>query len=258
LSISPLALLQNRLAGRKKEKMSEKMIGILGGMGPEATIDLFTKIVKATKVKKDQDHLRILIDNNPKIPDRTLAIQGKGPSPLPQLIRSARVLEKAGADFIVIPCVTSHHFFQPLQERIKIPILHLIKETVKYTQARFKRIRKIGLIATTGTVQTGLFQKSFSDTGKELILPSPEVQKKMVMEAIYGKGGIKAIGPSERSKRLILKACQGLIHQGAQAILAGCTEIPLVLREGDLSVPVIDPISILARAAVEKAQGKRR
>ncbi len=234
--------------------MAEKIIGILGGMGPEATIDLFTKIVKGTKAKKDQDHLRILIDNNPKIPDRTLAIQRKGPSPLTQLIRSAKLLENAGADFIVIPCVTAHHFFEPLQKRVKIPFLHLVEETVKYIQTRLKGIRKIGLIATTGTIQTGLFQKAFSNHVIELILPTPEVQKKWVMEAIYGKKGIKVIGPSENSKRLILKASESLIKQGAQAIIAGCTEIPLVLKEGDLSVPVIDPISILARAAIAKAQ----
>ena len=206
--------------------MSEKIIGILGGMGPEATIDLFTKIVEGTKVKKDQDHLRILIDNNPKIPDRTLAIQGKGPTPLTELVRSAKILENAGADFIVIPCVTAHYYYDSLQKRIKIPILHIVDETVKYIKKKLKGIRKIGLIATEGTIHTGLFQKAFSDQVIELILPTPEVQRKWVMEAIYGKKGIKAIGPSEHSKRLILKASQSLIKQGAQAIIAGCTEVP--------------------------------
>ncbi|MDO8955467.1 MAG: amino acid racemase, partial [Deltaproteobacteria bacterium] len=108
--------------------MAEKIIGILGGMGPAATIDLFTKIVKGTKVKKDQDHLRIMVDNNPKIPDRTLAIQRKGPTPLTQLVRSAKILENAGADFIVIPCVTAHYYYDSLQKRTKIPILHIVDE----------------------------------------------------------------------------------------------------------------------------------
>jgi aspartate racemase len=236
--------------------MSKKVIGILGGMGPEATIDLFTKIVKGTKARKDQDHLRILIDNNPKVPDRTLAIQGKGPSPLPQLVRSAKGLERAGADFIIIPCVTAHYYYEPLQKRIRISILHIVDETVKYVKHRWKGIKKIGLIATTGTIHTGLFQKAFSPTGIELILPNPEIQKGWVMEAIYGKSGIKAVGPSEGSKRLIFKASEILIHQGAQAIIAGCTEVPLVLKEGDLSVPVIDTISTLAQAAILMAQGR--
>jgi len=236
--------------------MSEKIVGILGGMGPEATIDLFTKIVKGTKVRKDQDHLRILIDNNPKIPDRTKAIQKRGPSPLPHMIRSAKLLEKAGADFIVIPCVTAHHYYESLRRRIKIPILHIVEETVKYTRTKLKGVRKIGLIATTGTVHTGLFQTAFNERGIELVLPTPDIQRKWVMEAIYGKKGVKAIGPSEGSKRLILEASQGLINRGVQAVLAGCTEVPLVLKEGDLSVPVIDPLAILARISIKKAGDK--
>lgn len=237
--------------------MSEKTIGILGGMGPAATVDLFTKIVEGTKVKKDQDHLRILIDNNPKIPDRTLAIQGKAPTPLPELVRSAKILENAGADFIVIPCVTAHYYYDSLQKRIKIPILHVVEETMKYIEKKMKGMGKIGLIATEGTIHTGLFQKAFSNNAMELILPTPEVQRKWVTEAIYGKRGIKAVGPSEHSKRLIRKASESLIKQGAQAIIAGCTEVPLVLKGGDLPIPVIDPISVLASAAVGKARGKK-
>jgi len=237
--------------------MPEKIIGILGGMGPEATIDLFTKIVKGTKVKKDQDHLRILIDNNPKIPDRTLAIQRKGPTPLTQLVRSAKILQKAGAVFIVIPCVTAHYYYDSLQKRINIPILHIVDETVRYIKKKLKGMTKIGLIATQGTMQTGLFQKALSNNVIELILPTPGVQKKWVMEAIYGKKGIKIVGPSEQAKRLILKASESLIKQGAQAIIAGCTEVPLVLKRRDLPVPVIDPISVLASAAIRKARGKK-
>jgi aspartate racemase len=125
-------------------------------------------------------------------------------------------------------------------------------------ESRLKGVRRVGLIATTGTVQAGIFQKSLSRIGKELVLPTSEIQEKNVMKAIYGKDGIKAIGSSKTSKRLILQASQTLIRRGAQAIIAGCTEIPLVLREGDLSVPVIDPLTILARSAVAKAKGKHR
>jgi aspartate racemase len=240
----------------KSRKTQKEVVGILGGMGPEATIDLFTKIVKGSKVKKDQDHLRILIDNNPQIPDRTLAIRGKGPNPLPKLIQSARALEQAGAGFILIPCITAHHFFDPLQRRIRTPILHILNETLGYIQTQLKEVHRIGIIATTGTVHAGLFQKTFANGKIELIFPAPETQKKCVMEAIYGKRGIKAIGPSENSRRLILKASKELMRRGAQGIIAGCTEIPLVLKEGDLPIRVIDPLSILAGAAIEKAGGK--
>ncbi len=194
--------------------MSQKIIGILGGMGPEATIDFFTKVVKGTKVAKDQDHLRILVDNNPKIPNRTLAIQGRGPSPLPLLVKSAKVLEKAGAHFIVIPCVTAHHFYEPLQKRVKLPVLHIVEETMKYIQSHFEGMEKIGLLATTGTLQSGLFQKAFAESGIELILPVREVQKGFVMKAVFGKEGIKAIGPSRKSKRLILEASKKINAPG--------------------------------------------
>jgi aspartate racemase len=246
---------RTRLRGTE---MAEKIIGILGGMGPEATIDFFTKIVKGTKVRKDQDHLRILIDNNPKIPNRTLAIQGKGPSPLPQLVQSARVLERAGAQFIVIPCVTAHHFYDSLQKKVRIPMVHIVWETRRYLQNHFKKIDKIGLLATTGTLQSGLFQNAFAHTKIELIVPPPDAQKNQVMEAIFGKEGIKAFGPSVKSKRLIREVSRKLIRQGAQVIIAGCTEVPLVLKEGDLPVPVIDPVAVLAKVAIEKAQAKSK
>jgi aspartate racemase len=167
-------------------------------------------------------------------------------------------LENAGADFIIIPCVTAHCYLKPLQKRIKIPILHLIEISVQYLKTEWKGISKIGLLATTGTIQTGLFQKALSHTGIGVVLPDPEIQENWVMEAIYGKQGIKVMGPTENSRRLVLKASEKLVHLGAQAIIAGCTEVPLVLKDGDLSVPLIDPISILAKAAIERAKGKKR
>jgi aspartate racemase len=174
------------------------------------------------------------------------------------LVRSAKVLESAGADFIAIPCVTAHHFHAPLQKRVRIPVLHIVEETVRHIQSRLKGIDRIGLLATSGTIQSGLFQKAFSPSGIEMILPTPKLQRKKVMEAIFGKNGIKNTGPSGKSKRLIFEASRELIRQGARAIIAGCTEIPLVLRDGDLPVPVIDPVAILARAVIEKAQGRSR
>ncbi len=238
--------------------MREKVIGILGGMGPEATIDLFTKIVKGTQAKKDQDHLRILIDNNPKIPNRTLAILGKGENPLPRLVKSAKTLEKAGADFIVIPCVTAHHFYDPLQRKTKIPVVHIVRETRRYLQAHLKGVHTIGLLATTGTLQAGIFQDAFAGSGIEILFPPPDLQEKDVMEAIFGTEGIKAVGPSEKSKRLMLRAAKRLIRRGAQAIVAGCTEVPLVLKQGALPVPVIDPVAIVARAAIERGTNRKR
>ncbi|MBA7542258.1 Aspartate racemase [subsurface metagenome] len=230
--------------------MPEKIIGILGGMGPEATIDLFYKIIKFTPAEKDQDHLRIIIDNNPKIPDRTAAILGKGEDPLPALQETARNLEKAGADFIIIPCNTAHYFLPLIQESVKIPILNMIEETAKETRKRISQIQKAGLLASIGTYKTEIYHQQFKKFNIEVISPE-EKDKEEVMKAIYA---VKAGNLSEGIKRNIIKNAQKLIDKGAEAIIAGCTEIPLILREGDVAVALIDPTQILAKIAVQKAK----
>ncbi|MBU1035633.1 amino acid racemase [bacterium] len=230
--------------------MPEKIIGILGGMGPEATIDLFYKIIKFTPAEKDQDHLRIIIDNNPKIPDRTAAILGKGEDPLPALRESARNLEKAGADFIVIPCNTAHYFLSSIQKNVKIPVLNMIEEAASETQQRIPQIKKVGLLASIGTYKTEIYPQQFKKFNIEVIYPDKK-DKEEAMKAIYA---VKAGDLSNEVKGNILKIVQKLIDKGAEAIIAGCTEIPLILKEGDVSVPIIDPTQILARIAVQKAR----
>ena len=229
--------------------MPEKIIGILGGMGPEATIDLFYKIIKFTPSEKDQDHLRIIIDNNPKIPDRTAAILGKGEDPLPALQKSARNLEKAGADFIIIPCNTAHYFLSQIQKSVKIPILNMIEETAKEIQKRISPIQKVGLLASIGTYKTEIYHQHFKKYNIEIISPE-EKDKEKVLKVIHA---VKAGNLSEKIKKNILKIAQKLIDKRAEAIITGCTEIPLILKEGDIPVPIIDPTQALAKAAVQKA-----
>ena len=230
--------------------MPEKIIGILGGMGPEATIDLFCKIIKFTPAEKDQDHLRIIIDNNPKIPDRTAAILGKGEDPLPALQETAQNLEKAGADFIVIPCNTAHYFLSSIQESVNIPVLNMIEETAKETKKRIPQIKKVGLLASIGVYKSEIYHQHFKKFNIEVISPE-EKDRGKVMKVIYT---VKAGDLSEEVKKNILKITQKLIDKGAEAVIAGCTEIPLILKEGDVSVPLIDPTQILAKAAFQKAK----
>jgi aspartate racemase len=236
--------------------MKEGIIGILGGMGPEATVDLFHKIIKNTEVTKDQDHLRILVDNNPKIPDRTPAMLGSGRSPLPMMIETARNLGRAGADFIVIPCVSAHYFIAELRERIAIPVISIIDEVADEVERRLPGARRVGLMATTGTIRTGPFQDRLREAGVEILVPPPEDQENLVMSAIYGASGIKAGFLSPENRRKILRASQALIEKGAQGIIGGCTEIPLVIQEHDLEAPFFDSLNILALAAIRQAKGK--
>ncbi len=229
--------------------MSRKIIGILGGMGPEATADLFLKVIKSTPAKKDQDHLRIIVDNNPQIPDRTAAILRGGEDPTPALVDTAKNLERAGADFLIIPCNTAHYFHGRIQEAVSIPVLHMMTATADEIKAC--GITRVGLLASDGTIQSGLYHKALAQQGVEVIIPGPRTQEK-VMAAIYGVKSGEFVSSARKAK----EAAEELIAAGAEAVIAGCTEIPLILKERDASKPVIDATLALARAAVQKALGE--
>jgi len=231
--------------------MREKIVGILGGMGPLSTVDLFLKIIKSTPIRKEQDHLRIIIDNNPKIPDRTEAILARGKNPLEELKKTARNLEKSGAEIIAIPCNTAHYYYNDLQKVVDVPIINMILETVEYVRRELVNVKKIGLIATIGTIKARIYQDMLSDI--KIITPDVESQK-VLMDLIYGERGIKAGYTTARLRKKILRIVKLLLKQGAEAIIMGCTEISLVLRQKDLSVRLIDPLQILADATVRKAK----
>ncbi len=232
--------------------MSEKIIGILGGMGPEATAELYLRIIRATKVKRDQDHPRVIIYSNSKVPDRTAAILEAGPSPLPELIRAGKRLEEAGADFIIIPCNTAHYFIDQLQKELRVPILNMIKLSAGRARDSYPNVRKAGLLASDGTVKSGLYKSAYGDAGIEIMELSPERQAE-VMKAIYQY--IKA-GNLIDGGLLLHKVADDLVTIGAEMIICGCTEVSLVLKEGDLAVPIFDPLQVLAEAAVAEALQK--
>lgn len=226
-----------------------KVIGILGGLGPEATAELFIRIIKATPAKRDQDHIPIIIFNNPKIPDRTAAILYGGESPLIELIKTAQRLERAGADFIIMPCNTAHYYYDELKSSVKIPFLNMIELTAEYVAKVYPNVKFVGLLATTGTVKTGLYQKFFEKYGFKIIVPSDEDQR-IVMSGIYD--GVKA-GNLDLGRKLLLDIANKLIDRGSELMILGCTEVSVVIKSGDLRVPVVDPLQILAEEAVKFA-----
>lgn len=223
-------------------------IGILGGMGPMATLELFKRIVALTPASKDQEHLRIVIDNNPGIPDRTAAILGKGESPLPAMIEGARTLERAGANVLVIPCNTAHHWLFPLREGVSIPIIDMVGEAAATVAAARPPLATIGLLATAGSVKAGLYHRALGERGLASLLPTAEEQNRL-METIHQ---IKA--GNYRVKEQVLNVAQSLLKRGAQGMILGCTELSLVVEEGDLPCPLFDPLAVLARRVVEWAR----
>ncbi len=235
-----------------------KTIGILGGMGPEATVDLYRWIVKLTPAKKDQDHIPTIIFSYPQIPDRTQALIYGGENPLPYLIKGVRFLKKSGADFVIIPCNTSHKFLPEIMKQCNIPIINMIEETRNFIERNFSKVKKVGLLATTGTVKTHVYHDVFEKSKIELIVPGENVQGGKVMEAIYGKEGIKAGFINKRVVSLLVEAAKHLEKKGAEIIIMGCTEIPLALTQKDFHLPLISPVEILARHAVQLALGKNK
>lgn len=235
--------------------MREKIIGILGGMGPEATLDLAGKIIKLTPINKEQDHCRLIIDNNPKIENRTDAIfSGRTEKIISQLSMTARNLEKAGADFILIPCNTAHYFLEDIRKSVKIEVLDMLEETSAYMAKKFPEVKKAGILGTAATCRMNLYEKALSKRGIKNIFPD-EAGIERIMEAITL---IKEKNGHERAGIILASEAEKLVKKGAEALVAGCTEIPLALKPGASRAPLVDPSAILAAAAVKKVKGKSR
>ncbi len=230
----------------------KKVIGILGGMGPEATAHMHELIIRKTKVEKDQDHISMVIMNNPKIHPRSDAIFGIGPDPTPQLIDGVRLLLQAGADFIIIPCVTAHYFHPGMAAEMDFPFISLLDESALWVKRHLPDVAKAGLLCSTGTLDSRIFHDAFARVGISVIGPDEEGQKRFE-HAVMGTDGIKAGFTSGPPREAVLESAVHLIDRGAQAIVAGCTEIPLVLDPKDITVPLIDPMEIIAETSIRVA-----
>lgn len=233
-----------------------RIAGIMGGMGPEATVDLYDRIVGATVRRgatRDQDHPEVVISSVPETPDRTEAIEGGDRSIIPYLERSARRLEAAGAGFIAIACCSAHHFLADIRAAVSIPVLDMIALTVEAVARDHPEVEKVGLLATTGTIRAGLYQSAARAAGFEVIVPGDDDQSGLVMESVYGTSGIKSGGDRSAARKRLLQAATGLAGAGAGVIVAGCTEISLVLRGQSTPLPLVDPTEVLAQAIVDRA-----
>ena len=229
--------------------MNHKTIGIIGGMGPLATADLFRKIVLNTDAPNDQEHLRVLIDNNTAIPDRTSALLNDGEDPVPQMCKSARLLEQMGAELLLIPCNTAHCFHKAVQQSVGVPVLHMIQVTAKVLKDQ--GVDTVGLLATDGTVRCGLYERVCAEYGITTLCPE-EAEQKAVMDLIYN--GVKA-GRADYDASTVKKTINHLLQRGAKAIILGCTELPLAVTMYGLKAPFVDPTLELARAAIVAANG---
>lgn len=230
--------------------MQQSCLGILGGMGPLAGATFLARLTLLTPATRDQDHLAAVLWSDPRIPDRTAARTAGGTDPLPALMRGIRGLEAAGCGAIAIPCNTAHGWYDGMTREARVPILHIVEATANELLRLDARAGRIGLLATRGTLAMRLYQDRLEARGYGCIIPEPEEMERLVMAGI---GHVKGNRLGE-ARAPLMEAARLLVGRGADAVVLGCTEIPLAISaENDtaaLGVPIADSIDALARAAI--------
>ena len=236
---------------------SEGIVGVLGGMGPLATVDFMRKLLEVTPATSDQEHVPVLVSNIPQIPDRTQAFRGEGRSPVDALITHAKRLRAAGAGLIVMPCNTAHLWFDDIRDGVGLPMLHIadaaIAEALRLTSGPLS----LGLLATDATLASGLYVNRTAsvsaDSPRRWLQPTARETLEWVMPGIEA---VKA-GDLGAGQTLLLRAAHALTHRGANALVLGCTEIPLVIDASHAPAPLVDATHALAQRAVEWSLAQR-
>lgn len=223
-------------------------VGILGGMGPEAAGVVFQKLVEKVPAEKDSDHPKVVLLSYPQIPDRTAAIMGTGPSPVTAIVRMAKDMERLFVETACLACITAHYFFDEIQSSTTVRLLNAVKEMVLVIQREYSERKTIGVLATSGTVKGAIFDKYSNDL--KFLYPKDHVQDR-ITESIYGKRGIKRLGATNHSKIILETAVEHLVDRGADLVIAGCTEIPLVLQNEYKGTAILDPMDVVVRKLIE-------
>lgn len=228
---------------------TEKVVGILGGMGPEATVDLMQRIINLTPADDDIDHVRCIVDNNPKVPSRIKAIiDGNGEDPGPCMADMAKRLESWGADFLAIPCNTAHYYYNAVTDAVQIPVINLLDLVVAHVKETRQSCRTIGVLASTAVLSTRLYEKRFEAVGITVIYPTEKFQN-ILLDVI------KEVKAGNRSQEIIekyLEICQSLKLAGVDAAIVACTELGVIKTEVPLEL--IDAADILAKKIVTVAK----
>ncbi len=227
--------------------MRDKMVGILGGVGPLATVYFMEMLVRMTDARADQEHIDAVVFQHASIPDRTKYILGQsGENPLDKMTADAQKLEAMGASFLVLPCNTAHYFFDSIQQSVSIPMLNIVEEAVRYAAALHPGLRRVGILATDGTIATHTYQAVCAKNGLEAVAPEREDQR-TVMEIIYSQ--VKAGAPVDMDAFHAVAA--RLRRRGCGAVILGCTELSVLYRDFQLdSRFFVDSLEVLAKRTI--------
>jgi len=231
---------------------TDKLVGIIGGMGPEATVDFMSRVLAATPAKTDQDHIRVVVENNPRIPSRQLAMRGEGVDPGKAIAEIAVRLQSLNADFIVMPCNLAHAWRRDIESAISIPFISIVEESVRSALERSGDDSAVGLMTTPGCFTAGLYQQALADAGRPVITQTPDE----LAETMSLVEQIKAGNKSPRVAAGLQTLADKLLQRGAKVLIAACTEFPLVLDQSMFNVAFVSSTDVLAKKTVALALGK--
>ena len=224
-----------------------KRLGILGGMGPAASAEFVVRLIEQTPASCDQEHIPFVLWNNPQVPDRSTSLRNEDDKPLPFLLQGVQVLKAVGCDLIVIPCNTAHFWYDDMI-KLKVPIVHIVDSVADALRDAGVENGTIGVMGTQATVELGLYQYKLNKFGWDCIVPSKEEMDTLVQPAIDLIKGGKII----ESQPLIVKVIHSLIDRGAQAVVLGCTELPLAIKiPRENGVPIINSIDSLVKSVIK-------
>ena len=224
-----------------------KRLGILGGMGPAASAEFVTRLIEQTPASCDQEHIPFVLWNNPQVPDRSTSLRNEDDRPLPFLLQGVQVLKAVGCDLIVIPCNTAHFWYDEMI-KLKVPIVHIVDSVADALRDAGVDSGTIGVMGTQATVELGLYQYKLNKGGWNCIVPSKDEMDTLVQPAI---DLIKA-GRVLEAQLPIMKVVHSLIDRGAQAVVLGCTELPLAIQiSTENGIPLINSIDSLVKSAIK-------
>lgn len=229
-----------------------KRLGVLGGMGPAASAEFMSRLTALTPAKKDQDHIPTVLWSDPRVPDRSTSIKNNDDLPLPWLQEGVRELQKSGCDHIVIPCNTAHYWYDQLIS-LGTPITHIVDSVIEKLNTISDKKERIGILATQGTIESGMYQNKLRSLGWECVLPTLEEMSRHVQPGIEL---VKSNLPNTAHSHL-LRVVESLHNQGCKIIVLGCTEIPLVIREEHYyGTFLINSIDCLAKSVIKQFDNK--
>jgi aspartate racemase len=229
----------------------EKTVGVIGGMGPEATVDFQRRLIAAVPAHDDADHIHVLVDNNPKIPSRIAALlEGGGEDPTPVLIAMARGLEKQGADFLVIPCNTAHYYLPAIAKAVSIPLLDMVGLSIARLAVLSPKPKVVGMLASPAVRKVGLYAARMSDTGFAALFPD-EAGDEKILGVIRA---VKANAVGEQHWRGYADVANALVKAGAEAFLIACTELSVLGAPQNTALPHVDALDALVDATIAQAR----